>query len=67
MQLDYDAIDAYLEAGYVPAPRTPLAASQAPARPQLIVEDGAVRDEQYWGYPVTSPSDRTRPDEYAGS
>jgi asparagine synthase (glutamine-hydrolysing) len=66
-ELDYDAIDAYLTLGFVPAPRTPLAqVSKLMPGHQLVVEDGAFRIERYWNYPepiVQSP--RLRDEEYA--
>jgi asparagine synthase (glutamine-hydrolysing) len=55
-ELDYDAIDAYLSFGFVPGPATPLAAvRKLGAGELLIVEDGAVRTERYWRYPVATP------------
>ena len=58
-ELDYDAIDAYLTLGYIPAPRTPLAAvSKLLPGHRLVVEDGTFRIEGYWQYPeprIASP------------
>lgn len=52
VDLDYDAIDAYLTLGFIPAPRTPLAGvSKLPPGHRLVVEDGALRIERYWQYP----------------
>ncbi|MGH2887644.1 MAG: asparagine synthase (glutamine-hydrolyzing), partial [Solirubrobacteraceae bacterium] len=51
-ELDYDAIDAYLTLGYIPAPRTPLAGvSKLQPGHRLVVEDGTFRIERYWQYP----------------
>ena len=58
-ELDYEAIDAYLTLGFVPAPRTPLAqVSKLLPGHQLVIEDGRVTIERYWKYPepaVESP------------
>ena len=66
-ELDYDAIDAYLTLGFVPAPLTPLLqVSKLLPGNRLLVEDGAVEIERYWKYPepiVDSP--RLRADDYA--
>lgn len=52
-ELDYDAIDAYLTLGFIPAPLTPLAeVSKLPPGHRLVVEDGTFRIERYWQYPV---------------
>ncbi len=65
-ELDYEAIDAYLTLGFVPAPRTPLAhVSKLLPGHQLVIEDGRVTIERYWKYPepaVESP--RLSEDEY---
>lgn len=51
--LDPEAIAAYLMLGFVPEPMTPLrdVRKLAPGE-RLIVEDGTVRLERYWRYPV---------------
>ena len=58
-ELDYDAIDAYLTLGFIPAPRTPLAqVSKLMPGHQLAVEDGGFEISRYWRYPepaVASP------------
>jgi asparagine synthase (glutamine-hydrolysing) len=66
-ELDYDAIDAYLTLGYVPAPATPLAAVRKVSPGMLLVAgDGVIRSERYWHYPQPEPDRRPRPDaEYA--
>jgi asparagine synthase (glutamine-hydrolysing) len=65
--LDYEAIDAYLTLGFVPAPRTPLAGvSKLLPGHYLVVEDGGHRVERYWHYPEPRVDDpRLRPEEYA--
>jgi asparagine synthase (glutamine-hydrolysing) len=66
-ELDYDAIDAYLTLGFVPAPRTPLAGvSKLLPGHRLVVEDGGYAIDRYWKYPqpvIDSP--RGAVDEYA--
>ena len=58
-ELDYEAIDAYLTFGFVPAPRTPLAAvSKLLPGHRLVIEDGRVAAEAYWRYPA--PRSETR-------
>jgi asparagine synthase (glutamine-hydrolysing) len=54
--LDYEAIDAYLTLGFVPGPRTPLAAV-AKLRPghRLLIGADGVREEAYWEYPLAAP------------
>ncbi len=56
LELDPDAIDAYLTLGYVPAPRTPLLKVHKllPGH-RLIVEKGDLRVEAYWRYPLPNP------------
>jgi asparagine synthase (glutamine-hydrolysing) len=55
-ELDLDAIDAYLTLGFVPGPRTPLAAVRKlmPGE-RLVVEAGRVRLERYWVFPAPRP------------
>lgn len=55
-ELDWEAIDAYLQLGFIPAPRTPLAAvSKLRPGHRLVVEDGRVTEEQWWSYPAPDP------------
>ena len=63
--LDYEAIDAYLTFGFFPGPKTPLAgvAKLMPGH-VLVVENGHVRTEQYWGYPVPDVGERRSEREY---
>jgi asparagine synthase (glutamine-hydrolysing) len=50
--LDHEAIDAYLQLGFVPGPRTPLASvSKLMPGEMLVVEDGAVRVTRWWEHP----------------
>lgn len=64
--LDYEAIDAYLSYGFVPAPRTPLAqVSKLPPGHVLTVEDGHVETAAYWHYPEQRPQPGTAEDELA--
>jgi asparagine synthase (glutamine-hydrolysing) len=55
-ELDYEAIDAYLSLGFVPAPATPLAAvRKLPPGSLLVAGPGGVRIERYWSYPLPAP------------
>jgi asparagine synthase (glutamine-hydrolysing) len=66
--LDFDAIDSYLSLGFTPAPRTPLAAVRKLMPGELLlVEDGRVRIERYWDFPLPSadPSDRRTESDWA--
>ena len=55
-ELDHEAIDAFLTLGFVPAPRTPLAAVRK-LEPgcRIVVADGGWRIERYWAYPEPQP------------
>jgi len=66
-ELDYDAIDAYLTLGFVPAPRSPLAqVSKLLPGHQLVVEGDRLTIERYWTYPEPSvESPRLTEAEYA--
>jgi asparagine synthase (glutamine-hydrolysing) len=66
-ELDYEAIDAYLTFGFVPAPRTPLAqVSKLLPGEQLVVEPTGMRLERYWAYPRPAPdSPALSRDQYA--
>jgi asparagine synthase (glutamine-hydrolysing) len=52
LDLDYEAIDAYLTLGFFPAPATPLAAVRK-LEPGclLVIENGSVRQQRFWSYP----------------
>ena len=65
VELDYEAIDAFLTLGFVPGPRTPLARVRKllPGH-RLIVERGTLRTEAYWSYPKPAPV-QASPDECA--
>ena len=56
IELDYDAIDAYLTLGFVPAPHTPLGGVRKllPGH-QLVIADGTVDEHAYWRYPLPRP------------
>jgi asparagine synthase (glutamine-hydrolysing) len=59
IDLDLEAIDAYLTLGFVPGPRTPLAAvSKLPAGHRLVVHGGRVSVDAYWEYPAPRPEQR---------
>ena len=66
-ELDYEAIDAYLTFGFVPAPRTVLAqVSKLLPGHRLVVEGGSVRTDPYWQFPEPAPESPARPaGEYA--
>ena len=55
-QLDYEAIDAYLTFGFLPAPATPLVGIQKllPGH-RLLIDPAGVRSEAYWRYPKPAP------------
>ena len=62
--LDYDALDAYLSLGYIPAPRTPLAqVSKLPPGHRLIVDGGTVTVEPYWSFPAPNDDSPGRTEE----
>ena len=56
VDLDYEAIDAFLSLGFVPGPMTPLAAVRKlmPGH-RLIVDSRGVRTEAFWSYPEPAP------------
>lgn len=58
LDLDYDAIDAYLTLGFVPGPLTPLrhVRKLLPGH-RLVLEPGGVHIERYWSYPSEAPVD----------
>ena len=63
-ELDYEAIDAYLDLGFFPGPHTPLrtVAKLQPGE-RLVVEHGRIRLERYWRYPHPQPNRQPRPRE----
>ena len=67
VDLDYEAIEAFLTLGYVPGPSTPLAAvKKLPPGHRLVVEGGRVRIERFWSFPEQAVADRRLSvDEYA--
>jgi asparagine synthase (glutamine-hydrolysing) len=56
VELDIEAIDAYLTLGIVPGPRSPIAgvAKLMPGE-QLVIDERGVRAERYWHYPEPTP------------
>jgi asparagine synthase (glutamine-hydrolysing) len=59
--LDEDAIEAYLSLGFVPGPQTPFRGIQKlePGH-RLVVEDGSVRVERWWTFPLPAPDSPPR-------
>lgn len=56
LDLDHEAVSAYLELGYFPGSRTPLAAvSKLPAGHRLVADRSGHRVEQWWEYPLPDP------------
>ena len=56
LDLDYEAIDAFLSLGFVPGPLTPLrAVRKLPPGHRIVVDPKGVRVEQYWEYPKPEP------------
>ena len=53
VDLDYDAIDAYLSLGFFPSPATPLAAVRK-LEPGcvLVIDNDRVEERRYWSYPT---------------
>jgi asparagine synthase (glutamine-hydrolysing) len=66
LELDLEAIDAFLSFGFVPAPRSPLArVRKLPPGHLLLLADGTATEHAYWHYPQPRPEyDRTA-DEWA--
>ena len=60
IELDFEAIDAYLTLGFFPGPRTPLAACEARCRASiLVVEHGSgARARRTGSYPRPAPETR---------
>jgi asparagine synthase (glutamine-hydrolysing) len=55
-ELDYEAIDAYLELGFFPGPRTPLAAvAKLMPGHRLVIDPNGVVEERYWTHPEPAP------------
>ncbi len=65
-ELDYEAIGAYLQLGFMPGPRTPLAGVNKVMPGHSVVIDAAgVREECYWEFPKPAP-DETMSEAEAG-
>jgi asparagine synthase (glutamine-hydrolysing) len=57
-ELDYESIDAYLDLGFIPAPRTIVAGvSQLYLGTCLVADAQGARTEAYWKYPEPRPDD----------
>jgi len=54
--LDYEAIGAYLELGFIPGPHTPLenVCKLMPGH-RLVIGPTGVREEKYWEFPMPQP------------
>ena len=66
LDLDWEAIDAYLAFGFFPGPRTPLAAVEKLLPGEFLVAGpGGVRRERYWSYPKPAPESGRSEDEWA--
>jgi asparagine synthase (glutamine-hydrolysing) len=65
-RLDYEAIDAYMTLGFVPAPLTPLEGVRKllPGE-RLVVDESGLRLERYWHYPKPDPDLSASEDELA--
>src|SRR4051812_26498792 len=65
-ELDPEAISAYLMLGYVPGAMTPLRGVRKllPGE-RLVVEDGRVKLERWWEYPVPEPEEGRTTAEWA--
>lgn len=56
IDLDYEAIEAFLYLGFFPSPLTPLrAVRKLQPGHKLIVARGQVKIEKYWEYPAATP------------
>jgi asparagine synthase (glutamine-hydrolysing) len=67
VELDLEAVDAYLTLGYFPGVATPIAGVHKllPGH-RLVVDASGVSDAAYWEYPLPETSGRVRPiEEYA--
>jgi asparagine synthase (glutamine-hydrolysing) len=65
-ELDFEAIEAYLTLGFVPAPMTPLAqVRKVMPGERLIVDPEGARLERYWEYPKPDADTQSRPEELA--
>jgi asparagine synthase (glutamine-hydrolysing) len=61
--VDYDAVDAYLQFGYVPDPLSTFSAlRKLPPAHRLVWEQGSIQIERYWRLSYT-PKSSWRPDE----
>jgi asparagine synthase (glutamine-hydrolysing) len=66
VDLDFEAIDAYMTLGFVPAPMTPLAkVRKVMPGERLIIDPDGVRLERYWEYPKPDTDTASSPEELA--
>jgi asparagine synthase (glutamine-hydrolysing) len=67
VELDYEAIDAFLTLGFVPGPMTPLAAVRKlmPGH-VLLVDSSGIRTEEYWSYPEPAAAEMSLDEASAG-
>ena len=64
--LDFEAIEAYLTLGFVPAPMTPLAkVKKLMPGERLIIGPDGIRLERYWEYPKPDADTTSSPEELA--
>ena len=60
-EIDWEAIDAYLTLGYIPAPRSPIrGVSKLRPGHRIEIADGQVSIEPYWRYPYPAPASEPR-------
>ena len=65
-ELDYEAIDAYLAFGFIPAPRSPIVqVAKLPPGHLLIADPAGVRVQRYWEFPEPAPVTGLTLDEWA--
>jgi asparagine synthase (glutamine-hydrolysing) len=61
IEIDPEAIAAYLSLGYIPAPMSPLKnVRKLQPGERLVVADGTVRVERYWHYPAPEAAPERR-------
>jgi asparagine synthase (glutamine-hydrolysing) len=64
--LDFEAIEAYMTLGFVPAPMTPLVhVKKLMPGEQLTIDPHGVRRERYWDYPKPDADTISTPEELA--
>lgn len=64
--LDFEAIEAYMTLGFVPAPMTPLAnVKKLMPGERVVIDLDGVRVERYWEYPKPDPDTTSSPEALA--